>query len=189
MVVTEKGTNQIVTYRVGRNGLPGAPQAHPSAGTEPFGFTFGHRDELFVSEAAGGAEGQSALSSYEIEDNGELQTVSASAGTGQTAACWAIVTPNGRFAYVTNTGSGSLTGFAVGFDGELTRLDQDGRTGVTGDGSAPIDMALSRSGRFLYAVASGTGEIVAFRVTSTGALVRLTSTGGLPSSVDGLAAR
>ncbi len=189
LVVTEKGTNQIVTYRVGRNGLPGAPHAHPSAGTTPFGFAFGHRDELFVSEAFGGGENQSALSSYELEEDGELQTVSASVGTNQTAACWAIVTPNGRFAYTTNTGSGSLTGFAIGFDGELTRLDQDGRTGVTGDGSAPIDMALSRGGRFLYALASGTGEIVAFHVTPTGALVPLTSTGGLPPSVDGLAAR
>jgi 6-phosphogluconolactonase len=61
-----------------------------------------------------------------------------------------VVTPDGRFVYMTNTGSGSITGYEVGFDGEVTILDANRRTGVTGNGSASIDMALSRGGHFLY---------------------------------------
>jgi 6-phosphogluconolactonase len=189
LVVTEKATNQIVTYQIDRDGLPGDPQVQASAGQTPFGFAFGRRDQLFVSEAFGGAANQSAVSSYELDEDGTLHTVSASVGTNQTAACWVAVTPDGRFAYTTNTGSGSISGYAIDFDGGLTLLDPNGRTGVTGDGSSPIDMAFSRGGHFLYALNSGTHTIAAFAVTHTGALVRLAFTGGLPASANGLAAR
>jgi 6-phosphogluconolactonase len=189
LVVTEKATNQIVTYEVDREGLPGDPQVQPSAGQTPFGFAFGRRDQLFVSEAFGGAPDQSAVSSYEANGDGVLQTVSPSVATTETAACWIVVTPDGRFVYTTNTGSGSITGYEVGFDGELTILNANGRTGITGTGSTPIDMALSRSGHFLYTLNSGTHTIGAFLVTHSGALIRLAFTGGLPSAANGLAAR
>jgi 6-phosphogluconolactonase len=189
LVVTEKATNQIVTYQVDRDGLPGDPQVHPSAGPTPFGFAFGRRDQLFVSEAFGGAADQSAVSSYEVGDDGGVETVSPSVLTTETAACWVVVTPDGRFVYTTNTGSGSITGYEVGFDGELRILDANGRTGVTGNGSSPIDMALSRSGHFLYVLNSGTHTIGAFLVTHSGALIRLAFTGGLPTAANGLAAR
>ena len=42
LVVTEKGTNQIVTYRV-RHGYAGTPNAQGSAGQTPFGFAFDKR--------------------------------------------------------------------------------------------------------------------------------------------------
>jgi hypothetical protein len=112
-----------------------------------------------------------------------------SVGTNQTANCWVIVTPNGRFAYVTNTGSGSISGYAIAFDGTIELLDADGRTAATGDGSAPIDLALTDSGCFLYSLHSGTNTIGAFRVQSVGSLTRLPFTGGLPSGANGLAAR
>ena len=189
LVVTEKATNQIVTYQIDRDGLPGALQVQASAGQTPFGFAFGRREQLFVSEAFGGAPDQSAVSSYEVDDDGVLQTVSPSVGTTETAACWVVVTPDGRFVYTTNTGSGSITGYEVGFDGELTILNANGRTGITGAGSTPIDLALSRSGHLLYTLNSGTHTIGAFLVTHSGGLVRLAFTGGLPSTANGLAAR
>ena len=46
-----------------------------------------------------------------------------------------VVTKNGRFAYTTNTGSGSISGYAVSADGGLTLLDADGHTGRNGPGS------------------------------------------------------
>jgi 6-phosphogluconolactonase len=190
LVVTEKAVNQIVTYQVDEHGMPGDAQAQPSAGQTPFGFAFGRREQLFVSEAFGGAADQSAISSYEVDDDdGVLHTVSPSVGTTETAACWVVVTPDGRFVYTTNTGSGSITGYEADFDGTLTILNADGRTGVTGNGSTPIDLALSRGGHFLYDLNSGTHTIGAFFVTHTGALIRLTFTGGLPASANGLAAR
>ncbi len=104
LVVTEKATNKIVTFQVNRNGLAGPAQVHNSNGPTPFGFAFGHRNQLFVSEAFGGAADASATSSYEVNAAGALATIIASIGTHQTANCWVVVTPNGRFAYVTNTG-------------------------------------------------------------------------------------
>jgi 6-phosphogluconolactonase (cycloisomerase 2 family) len=189
LVVTEKATNKIVTFEIGRDGLPGDAQVQDSNGPTPFGFAFGKRDKLFVSEAFGGAENASATSSYDIDRQGVLTTISASVGTNQTANCWVVVTPNGRFAYVTNTGSGSISGYAIDFDGTIELLDADGRTAVTGDGSAPVDLALTDSGRFLYSLNSGTNTIGAFRVHSDGSLAQLPFTGGLPSGANGLAAR
>lgn len=189
LVVTEKATNKIVTFEIGRHGLPGDARVQDSNGPTPFGFAFGKRDQLFVSEAFGGAENASATSSYDIDRQGVLTTISASVGTNQTANCWVIVTPNGRFAYVTNTGSGSISGYAIDFDGTLELLDADGRTAITGDGSAPIDLALTDSGRFLYSLNGGTNTIAVFRVQSDGSLTRLPFTGGLPSGANGLAAR
>jgi 6-phosphogluconolactonase (cycloisomerase 2 family) len=189
LVVTEKNTNRIVTFEVDRDGLPGEMRVQESAGTTPFGFAFGHRDQVFVSEAFGGAENGSATSSYELDHHGALTTVSASVATGQTAACWTAVTPNGRYVYVTNTGSGSITGYRLDFDGTLALLDEDGRTGVTGTGSAPTDVVVTDSGRHLYDLNSGSHTIGAFRIQADGSLTPLPFVTGLPVGANGLAAR
>ncbi|HEV2126837.1 MAG TPA: beta-propeller fold lactonase family protein, partial [Chloroflexota bacterium] len=105
LVVTEKATNQILTYAVDRHGLAGTPVVNQSEGMTPFGFDFTKRGDLIVSEAFGGAENASAVSSYQVNSGGGLHTRSASVGTHQTAACWVVVTNNGKFAYTTNTGS------------------------------------------------------------------------------------
>lgn len=189
LVVTEKATNRIVTFQMGRHGRPDAGRVWDSNGQTPFGFAFGKRDQLFVSEAFGGAENASAVSSYDVDRRGDLTTISASVGTNQTAACWVVVAPNGRFAYVTNTGSGSISGYAINFDGRIELLDPDGRTADTGAGSTPIDMAITDSGRFLYSLNAGTNSIGVFRVRSDGSLRPLQFTSGLPAGANGLAAR
>ncbi|HXV64686.1 MAG TPA: beta-propeller fold lactonase family protein [Vicinamibacteria bacterium] len=187
LVVTEKATNNIVTFEVGRNGLPGNAQVQDSNGETPFGFAFGKRGQLFVSEAFGGAPEASAVSSYDVGRDGEIETISASVGTTETAACWVVVTGDGRFAYTTNTGSGSISGYSIEFDGEIELLDDDGRTGETGSGSSPIDMSIA--GRFLYSLNGGTGTIGVFRISHDGSLVRLPFASSLPAGVNGLAAR
>lgn len=96
------------------------------------------------------------------------------------------MTPDGRFVYVTNTGSGSVSGHAIDFDGQIELLDDDGRTGVTGDGSTPIDLVISDSGRYLYNVNSGTHTIGSFRIEPDGSLRRLPFLGGLPTGAVGL---
>lgn len=187
LVGTEKNTNLIDTYEVDEDsGLATGPVTHPSAGATPFGFGFDKRDHLIVSEAFGGAPDQSAVSSYELDD-GDIEPITASAHTTETAACWIVVTKNGRFAYTTNTGSASISGYRIDHDGELKLLDADGRTGVTGPG--PIDMALSRSNRFLYSLNSGDGSITGFRIGVDGSLTGIGGVAGLPGGSTGLAAR
>jgi predicted MPP superfamily phosphohydrolase len=190
LVVTEKATNRIDTYVVGNNGLAGAPIVFDSEGNTPFGFAFGKRNRLFVSEAAGGAAGASSVSSYMVFPDGDLEVISAAVPTTETAACWLVVTKNGRYAYTTNTGSGSVSGYGINKDGSIFLLDPDGQTGITGPG--PIDMALSNNSRFLYTLNSGNGTISGFQVKSSGQLIPLSipiQATGLPVGVNGLAAR
>ena len=187
LVVTEKAANTISTYQVNEAGLPSGPSAQPSAGTTPFGFAFDRRHTLVVSEAFGGAPGASALSSYLLRADGTLRSISESVGTTETAACWVVITGDGRFAYTTNTGSGNISGYRVGNNGSLALLDADGITGVTG--AAPIDIALTEGDRYLYSLNSGSGTISAFRVGSDGSLAALAGVSGIPAGANGLAAR
>jgi 6-phosphogluconolactonase (cycloisomerase 2 family) len=186
LVVTEKNTNLIDVYEIDDDGRAETPDFHVSSGPTPFGFAFDKRDHLIVSEAFGGAPNQSAVSSYEVDD-GDVQPITVSAGTTETAACWIVVTGNGRYTYTSNTGSASISGYRVGLDGALTLLDADGVTGSTGP--APIDMALTRSSRLLYSLNSGDGTISGFRVGADGGLTAAGGTSGLPTTATGLAAR
>ena len=184
--MTEKNTNLIDTYEVdGDTGLASGPSPQASAGATPFGFAFDGRGHLIVSEAFGGAPDQSAVSSYAVDD-GLIDAISPSVGTTETAACWIVVTKNGRFAYTTNTGSGSISGYRISHDGRLTLLDADGKTGLTGPG--PIDMALTGNSRFLYSLNSGDGTISGFHVKADGGLAPIGGASGIPTAATGLAA-
>jgi 6-phosphogluconolactonase len=186
LAVTEKATNMIVTYMV-RFGYAGAPNAQPSAGQTPFGFAFDRRGRLVVSEAFGGAPDASVLSSYALAGDGTITPITPNVATTETAACWVVVTRDGRYTYTTNTGSNSISGFRISADGGLTRLDADGKTATTGTG--PLDLALTKGSRFLYSLNSGAPEVQGFAVNSDGSLEVLGTVGGLPAGSVGLAAR
>ena len=187
LVVTNKATNTIDTFTVGSNGLAGPALSQPSEGQTPFGFEFDRRGHLIVSEAFGGAPGASTVSSYAVDSGGALSTISASIPDNQAAACWIAVTKNGRFAYTTNTGSGSISSYSVGHDGSLGLLEQGAAD--TGAGSTPTDLAQSAGGRNLFALLPGTGSVGAYRVAGDGGLSPVDIVGGVPASASGLAAR
>ena len=186
LYVTEKATNVISRFRLNAAGRPMDRISLPSSGETPFGFTFGRRGQLIVTEAFGGMPNLSALSSYAVQDDGTLQTISGSVPSSETAACWAASTRDGRLIYVTNTASSSVSSYTVGFEGALTLLDaQAATTDMT-----PIDIALSNDGRFLYVLNATSGTITDYRIESSGALTPIAgANGGLPSSANGLAAR
>lgn len=185
LVVTERASNSIVTYEVDDDGEVSGPTVYPSSGTTPFGFAFGRRGVLVVSEA-NGAPGGSAASSYRLDDDG-LSLVTGSAPTFQGAACWVVVTRNGRFAYTSNAASNSISGFSVGNDGSLTLLSADGRAAATDAG--PTDMALSRNSQFLYVRNGRAGTIGAYAIASDGSLTPIAGASGLPAGTAGLIAR
>jgi 6-phosphogluconolactonase (cycloisomerase 2 family) len=189
LVVTEQATSFIDVFNVDNDGLANDGVAFNSAGVQPFGFNFGRKDRLFVSEAAGGAANASSISSYKLSDDGILAVIDGAVPTHQTAACWAIVSHNGHFAYTANAGSGSISGFEIASDGSLSLVTPGGQTGLTGAGSHPTDMAESDNGRFLYSLNNGNGTISAFRAEADGTLEPLTGTSGLPTTAAGLAGR
>jgi 6-phosphogluconolactonase len=160
LVVSERLSNRLETLPLDDAGRPGAPTITASSGAVPFGFAFGHRGDLVVSEA-----GASTVSSYRLGSGG-LDLITASLPVGFGAACWVAISPNGKLAYTGNA-SGSISGFAIGAEGELTPL------GTTPTPS-PRDLAFSRNGRYLYAV-SPTGRVTGYRVATDGALEQVTS--------------
>lgn len=188
LVVTEKATNLIDTYEVAEDGLTTGPYLNNSVRATPFGFAFDRRGRLLVSEAVGGAVDGGSVSTYNITASGLLEVISPAVATTETAVCWVVVTKNGRFAYVSNTGSGSLTAYRVAHDGRITLRDADGRTGDTGTGSAPLDIAFSDNNRYIYTLNNGTHSLGAFRVQANGGLVALPGANGLPIGANGLAA-
>jgi 6-phosphogluconolactonase len=189
LVVTEKGTSRLSTYRVDNQGIATGPTTTASSGMTPFGFAFTNNGTLIVSEAFGGAPDGSAVSSYANAGNGTWSIITGSAPTTETAACWIVVTQNGRFAYTTNAGSGTITGYSVS-QGALARLDVNGVTANIGAGSSPTEMVVSRNSQYLYAFSGGLHAIIVYAIGSDGSL---TATGGgvtgLPNGANGLAAR
>jgi 6-phosphogluconolactonase (cycloisomerase 2 family) len=183
LVVTERATNLIDTYIVGKDGLATGPDSHPSSGVTPFGFAFTRQGALIVSEAFGGAPLASAVSSYAVADGG-LQPISASVPTGQTAACWIAVSKNGKFAYSTNAGSDSVSAYRVETDGSLSLIQ--GAAGSTG--GSPIDAGVSNNGRYLYVLNGRTHNLSAFAIQADGTLSPLGTFEGLPAGSAGITA-
>lgn len=195
VVVTEKPTNRLVLYGLGTDGIPTTgPTVINSPGPTPFGADFDASGRYILSignigpNRAAVPDG-SAAGSLTFPSSTAANVISASVPTTETAACWVQITPDGRFAYTTNTGSGTITGYSISSTGALTRLTADGRTGDTGAMSQPLDMAYADG--YLYALTSGDRGIDVFRVNTDGTLTAMTSGGvanAFPVSVTGLAA-
>ncbi|PYP17921.1 MAG: 3-carboxymuconate cyclase [Gemmatimonadetes bacterium] len=180
LVVTEKTTNRLDVYAVDANGVASGRTTTASAGGTPFGFAFGHRHELFVSEATGSA------SSYVLDASGNVTLVSGAVSTHRGAPCWAVVTADGRFGF-TGNGAGSVSAFAMAPDGAISLMDADGGTAVIGAGVN--DIALSNNSRYLYVLQVGGAQAIhAFRIQADGHLTALGPIAGLPAGTRGLAA-
>jgi DNA-binding beta-propeller fold protein YncE len=183
LVVTEKATNTISTYTVGSDGVASGPNTQASAGNTPFGFNFNQRGDLVVSEAQGGPPNLSTASSYRLDRAGNLELISGQVATTQLAACWIAISQNGKFAYTTNTASGTISSLAIGPGATLTLLEAAAGTGI-----APLDAAFTPGGRFLY-VRNGGGTVGAFRAEAKGGLTHIGDFGSLPADANGMAAR
>ena len=184
LVVTEKGTNRIDVFNVHADGSASALAWRASAGPTPYGFAFTRGGKFVVSEAAGGATDASSASSYRFHGN-HLRLLDGPVATTETAACWVAVTRDGRFAYTTNTGSASVTGYAIAGNGDLTLLNTDGVTGSTG--ATPIDVTLDRSSSHMYVLNAGADTISIFDVMGDGSLTAMGSV-PTPDGAAGLAA-
>src|SRR5262249_39127389 len=195
LVVTVKGTNAIYVFPVDKDGTADAPtitQAPGPALPSFFGFAFDKKGRLLVTELFGTATsipkgGAGALSSFMITNNGHLNPISSDVADGGTAACWIAVDPTGRFAFVANNLSASISSYTVGNNGVVTLLN-----GLAAGGSGPNDLAVAPRGRpsLLYVVDAGTGTVGACHIEGSGSLAPITGGGGLPAnrSAQGLAA-
>jgi 6-phosphogluconolactonase (cycloisomerase 2 family) len=180
LVVTEDGTNQIDVFDVDRHGLLTSAATTPSSGPSPFGFAFTRRAVMVVTEAAAGA-----VSSYQLNHLNTLDLIDPSVANGQMATCWIAITGNGE-AFISNTASSTLSSYQVAPDGNLTLVRAVAAN--TGSGSAPIDLALTGDGKFLYVLDSAQGRVLIFAVSGT-ALARIGAVSGLPTTLQGIVAQ
>ena len=186
VVVTQRGTNSLVSFPVEEGGLLGDPQEVASSGQTPYGFTFADHQTLVVTEAFGAQVGKAAASSYRLTAQG-LAPLSRSIGNGHSAICWAVADGTGRFVYATNFADGAVSRYEVGADGSLTLADATAGTAVAAHPGLR-DEDISGDGRYLYAIDADAHRIFGWHVGPDGQLTPVGSRNGLPDSVAGLAA-
>ena len=183
LVVTGRSSQRIDTFHVDADGLlSGLKSFDVAPGATPFGFDFDNKGHLLVSLA--GVGGSSGAASYELAADGSLSTITAPVESGQLAACWLAASKDGRFAFVANAASSSVSTFAVSPTGELTF-----ERAVTVDGMTPLDLSLSENGRYLYVLAAGTHGIVVFDVGADGSLTHVATQPNVPAAAAGIAVR
>ena len=165
LIVTVKGTNSIYIFPVdsaGRAGSPTITTASLPALPTYFAFTFDQNEHMFVAEVFGSATsipalGAGAVSSFTITGAGVLQPISSHVGDGGTAACWIALEPrNGKYAYVSNNLSASISSYSVGANGGVALVN-----GMAAAASGPNDLATAQDGgaSFLYVLNAITGTI------------------------------
>lgn len=187
LAITEKATNKIITYTVDVSGLPGVMHSISSANPTPFGFAAAKNGNIYVSEAAGGAPGASSVSSYHISEDGSISLTQGPVATTQTAACWVVLTGNGKYFYTTNAGSNNISSYSAKANtGNISLLQSIAATSAM----TPVDAALSNNSKFLYILNANGHSITAYSVAENGGLTALPVTvTGLPVGTNGLAAR
>ena len=120
---------------------------------------------------------------YTVGANGGLTAIGGSPfADNQTAPCWVAVSPDGSTLFAINTGSSSISRYAVAGNGTLTLAGSTVMTTPTG--LRPFDAAVSPDGAYLYVVDAGVAKISAFAVDGT----NLTELAGSPMAIPGGAA-
>ena len=192
LTVSEHKTNLIDTFVI-KHDVPGPAISNSSARTTPFGFDYDAYNHLVISDATGGV-GNGLTSTYSTSD-GVLSPLDAGLTTDGTAPCWVLITPDSRFVYVSNKISQTIAEYSIDSRGTLRLL---GTVPIVGTDAPfpeqlPTDKAISRDGRFLYAIVpdiygGDTSFIEAWRVGVTGRLTFLSDTRrDLPVGLSGLA--
>jgi 6-phosphogluconolactonase (cycloisomerase 2 family) len=180
LLVTEDVTNQIDIFELNNSGIVSGVVTQASAGSGPFGMRFGRGGVLLNAEANSGS-----VSSYSLNADDTLTTISAAVPDTQQATCWISLTGDGKFGFVSNTASGTLSAYQVSGNG---MLNLENAVAASLNGGAPIDSSLSSDSAFIYVVDSALGRIVSFRVQGA-SLIPLATVRGLPTTVQGIAAQ
>ena len=182
LAVTERLTNDIDVFKVQTDGTLSPIVINPSAGPGAFSVSFAPNRVALVSETGpANVSNGSAISSYAILANGTLSAISTSVPTLGGANCWNVVTPDGRFVYVSNAGSSTISGFAISSTGALSALPGT-VVGENPAGATNLDLAVSADGKFLFTLNSMDGTIGTFAIQKDGTLKNLGPANGFSSN-------
>ncbi len=183
LIVTEKATNNLVSFKLKNNGAVWPAVVTASTGATPFGFEFARDNFMVVSNAAGGAAGAGSATSYFIGANGKPHNINGSVSDHEAAPCWVAVTKFGRFAFVTNTASNSVSSYYVAPDGRLYLVRQV----ATSTDNGPVDIVVAKNNYDVFVLNGKAKTIGEYHRTFLGGLSPTGSVSGLPAPVTGLA--
>ncbi len=191
----------IDTFVLNSKNRPGQALANAPTSPLPFGFAVDRYNNLVMSQVSAPPElampGNTAT--YDINtQTGQLTPIDTVTSDG-VAPCWVVITPNGRYAFVVNTGGGAppatVARYGLTPAGDLSLLGVTGENNTGGnDEFARTDEVLSRNGRYLFVLKPGimaaNSQIDIYRVGSDGGLTLVgnTTPNGAPG-MSGLAAR
>ncbi len=166
LVGTRVATSQIDSFSVGFDGRltagPGSP--FTAQGPGPFGSEFRPTNpaQLFVSNAHGG-HGAGSVSAFRVSGAGRLNPIGSSPfADQQTAPCWVEISHDGQFLFTVNTGTPSISRYAITRNGSLVLLGSTPFNGPTT--LAPFDARLAPDGGTLWVVDNGGPAVSGFRV-------------------------
>lgn len=127
-------------------------------------------EQLYV---AGGAS--NSISGFSIGSDGALSPIACGeegCATGaDTEPTTLTISPNGRFLFVANGAAESVSTFAIGASGGLSRVECANSHCSTGSHAA--GMAMTPGGHYLYVANAGKNTITIFSVDSSGALTKV----------------
>ena len=166
----------------GLDGTFGPATSHPSADPFPFGFAFGRYDHMVVSNIRDPTNPTKIGSVSTYRAVGHTVTPIQTKSSGGILPCWVVITGDGKYVFVVNTGAGHpapISRFRLFASGKLRKLTPATRSRA-GE-FARTDAALSRDGKFLYVLAPKVGpgnasHIDEYRVTAKGGLRFIAST-------------
>ncbi len=191
LVATERVANNIDVFHVQADGTLSPIVVNPNPAPGTFSVAFAPEGVAIVSETGpAGATNGSAISSYKVNANGTVTAITHSLPTFAAGNCWDAITPDGRWVYVSNSGSDNISGFNIAKDGTLTPIAGT-VLGNNPSGSHNVDIAVSSDGKFVYTINSQSGNIGVFAINQQdGTLTSLGQAGDLPKSVgfNGIAA-
>ncbi|CAN5146975.1 hypothetical protein BH20ACT13_BH20ACT13_17740 [soil metagenome] len=186
LVVTEKATSKILTWKLTKNDEPFGRQIHDSDGVTPFGFDFTRDGTFVVTNAEEGIVGAATASSYTLE--GGFRTISGSVPDFRSEVCWTVISKDQRYAYITNFGDGTISSYTIAAGGTITLLESIAATTTFGELSIR-DADQSKDGRYLYAIDITSRMVHGWAIEKDGSLTSIGAFPGLPGTVAGLAAR
>jgi len=192
---TEKAN--LILFRIGADGVPAStPRVADAGGAEPFSSVFlpgGNRFVTLLSETNG-------VALNELQGDGGVRNISRvliddSAVNGRPIEiCWAALSPDGRYVYTANFGTGDITSLKV--EGEKLTVAHHSVGQIAAKtkfmaaakvpSSAPLDSWSSKDG-FLYQLYAANGQLAAYKMTTDGGLERIGLYEVPVNSVQGLA--
>jgi 6-phosphogluconolactonase (cycloisomerase 2 family) len=174
IVITTKANNTIDVFNLDHGRLS-RPVENAAASAVPFAVSFDPAGRLAVANA-----GNSSVSTYAVNGDGTLETLTPGVEDGQAALCWLVGT--GDVFFGGNAGSSTISAFAVGADGHAALTGTpDGIVAHTGGGTGgTIDLAITRDGAFLYAENAFAGSVEGYRILPDHTLELVATATGLP---------